>query len=53
MRQLAPEDAELDHLWRARYGQPMPLSGCADLVREVLRALSEPSGSDEAEPACS
>jgi len=40
---LDPEDAELDHLWRARYGQPLPLSGCAELVREILGQLGEQS----------
>ena len=33
---LDPEDAELDRLWRARYGEPIPLRGCAELAREIM-----------------
>ena len=43
MSPLDPEDAELDHLWRERYGQPLPLRGCAELVREILATLAHPA----------
>ena len=33
---LHPEDIELDGEWRARFGQPLPILGCADLVRRLL-----------------
>jgi hypothetical protein len=44
---LHPEEVELDGEWRARFGQPLPILGCADLVRRLLddearRAGSEP-----------
>lgn len=48
------EDLELDRLWRARFGQPLPLLGCAELVREVLarapNALTEPRSWTEKTP---
>ena len=33
---LDPEDAELDRLWRQRYGQPLPLRGCGELAWQIL-----------------
>ena len=33
------EDRELDAEWRARFGQPLPIYGCAPLVRELLSTL--------------
>lgn len=36
MNTLSPIDAELDRLWRERFGQPLPLRGCPDLAYRVL-----------------
>lgn len=33
---LSAEDAELDALWRARFGEALPILGCADIVRGML-----------------
>ena len=33
---LDPEGRALDAIWRARYGQPLPIAGCAHLVRDML-----------------
>ncbi len=38
---LSSEDQHLDRLWRARFGQPLPVRGCADLVRALLLLSSE------------
>ncbi len=35
------DDLELDRMWRETFGQPLPLLGCAELVREVLRRSLE------------
>jgi hypothetical protein len=34
--QMTPEEIELDRQWRARFGQPLPMLGCADIVRRIL-----------------
>jgi hypothetical protein len=36
MADLTEEDAELDRLWRQRYGEPLPLCGCGALARSLL-----------------
>jgi hypothetical protein len=36
-RAMNPEDLELDGEWRARFGQPLPLLGCAEFVRSLLQ----------------
>ena len=36
------EDRELDAEWRARFGQPLPIRGCAPLVRRLLAELPAP-----------
>jgi hypothetical protein len=33
---LSPDEIELDRLWRQRFGQPLPILGCADLIRTLL-----------------
>lgn len=33
---MTPEEIELDREWRARFGQPLPMLGCADIVRRIL-----------------
>jgi hypothetical protein len=33
---MTPEEMELDREWRARFGQPLPMLGCADIVRRIL-----------------
>ena len=33
---MTPEEFELDREWRARFGQPLPMLGCADIVRRIL-----------------
>lgn len=33
---MTPEEAELDKEWRARFGQPLPMLGCAAIVRQIL-----------------
>ncbi|MGV8928582.1 MAG: hypothetical protein ACOH1E_02420 [Brevundimonas sp.] len=35
---LTPEDADLDAQWRTRFGQPLPILGCADIVRQILQS---------------
>lgn len=35
LNELATE-AELEQLWRNRFGQPLPVYGCPDLIRRVL-----------------
>ncbi|WP_332658842.1 DNA methylase [Brevundimonas sp.] len=35
---MSSEDMELDRQWRARFGQPLPMLGCADIVRQILEA---------------
>ena len=35
--EMTPEEAELDEQWRARFGQPLPILGCADIVRQILQ----------------
>ena len=39
---MTDEDRELDALWRARFGEPMPILGAADIVRALL-GLHDPS----------
>ncbi|WP_332678961.1 hypothetical protein [Brevundimonas sp.] len=34
--QMTTEEIELDREWRARFGQPLPMLGCADIVRRIL-----------------
>lgn len=34
--EMTSEDIELDRQWRARFGQPLPMLGCADIVRQIL-----------------
>jgi len=34
--QMTAEEMELDREWRARFGQPLPMLGCADIVRRIL-----------------
>lgn len=34
--QMTDEEIELDREWRARFGQPLPVLGCADIVRSIL-----------------
>jgi hypothetical protein len=36
--QMTTEEIELDREWRARFGQPLPMLGCADIVRRILLA---------------
>jgi hypothetical protein len=33
---MTTEEIELDREWRARFGQPLPMLGCADIVRRIL-----------------
>jgi hypothetical protein len=33
---LDPEDARLDALWRARFGEPLPIRGGARFARAIL-----------------
>ncbi|HEY3696377.1 DNA methylase [Phenylobacterium sp.] len=33
---LDDEDDELDRLWRARFGQPIPILGCSRIARALL-----------------
>lgn len=35
---MTSEEIELDREWRARFGQPLPMLGCADIVRRILLA---------------
>lgn len=37
--EMTTEDVELDRLWRARFGQPLPMLGCADIVRQILESV--------------
>lgn len=39
---MTPEDKALDALWRARFGQPLPILGAGDVVRAVLGADAGP-----------
>lgn len=34
--QMTTEEIELDREWRTRFGQPLPMLGCADIVRRIL-----------------
>ena len=36
--EMTTEDVELDRQWRDRFGQPLPMLGCADIVRQILRS---------------
>lgn len=36
-RDLTPEDARLDQLWRERFGQPLPMIGAPEVARRILR----------------
>lgn len=38
---MTAEDVELAKQWRTRFGQPLPMLGCADIVRAIL--ISEDS----------
>ena len=38
---------ELDRLWRARFGEPLPMPGRHDLAREVLERFSQGPASEE------
>lgn len=33
---LSREDQILDRIWRERFGQPMPMTGAAGIVRAIL-----------------
>lgn len=35
--EMTNEDIDLDRQWRARFGQPLPMLGCADIVRHILK----------------
>lgn len=34
--EMTLEDADLDRRWRARFGQPLPILGCSEIVRRIL-----------------
>lgn len=34
--QMTPEEIKLDREWRVRFGQPLPMLGCANIVRRIL-----------------
>lgn len=34
---LSPEDRALDHLWRQRFDQPLPIIGASDVVQTILK----------------
>ncbi len=36
-RVLSPDDAALDALWRETFGQPLPILGAGNIVREILK----------------
>jgi hypothetical protein len=36
MRDLSPDDFELDALWRSVFGEPMPLRGAPEIARKIL-----------------
>lgn len=40
---MTDEDRELDALWRARFGEPMPILGAASIVRTLLGHHDEAS----------
>jgi hypothetical protein len=44
---LTPEEVELNVVWLERFGEPLPMTGCPDLVRNVL-GLSIPMPEEEA-----
>lgn len=33
---MSLEERELDRQWQALFGQPLPMLGCADIVRSIL-----------------
>lgn len=35
-RDIPPDDAELDVLWRAAFGQPLPMLGAPEIARKIL-----------------
>jgi len=35
--EMTTEDIDLDRQWRDRFGQPLPMLGCADIVRQILQ----------------
>lgn len=39
--QMTDEEIELDREWRLRFGQPLPILGCAEIVRRILKAPVE------------
>lgn len=41
--QMTAEEIELDREWRARFGQPLPMLGCADIVRRILLLPASPA----------
>jgi hypothetical protein len=45
---MTEEDRELDALWREKFGEPLPILGGGDFVREVLGL---PVGEDRPEAA--
>lgn len=45
---MTNEDKELDRQWRARFGQPLPMLGCADIVRQILNAAPPEEQSEAA-----
>jgi len=38
---LDAEHAEIDALWRERFGQPLPVLGCTEMARQLLKDASE------------
>ena len=39
---MTSEEIELDREGRARFGQPLPMLGCADIVRRILMLNENP-----------
>ena len=37
VRELSPDDAALDALWRETFGQPLPILGAGHIVRKILK----------------
>lgn len=43
---MTDEDRELDALWRARFGEPLPILGCSEIVRFALGLRTHPAEPD-------
>ena len=41
---MTSEERELDRLWRERFGQPLPILGAPEVVREVLELIHPMKG---------